>query len=183
MSATSYLIRPTPVFRESYLEALREGYRRGAQQTMGDARIIAIAADFEAHLAGLDQDGQSPRVENGRTVPTVPSNAFWLVDGADFIGSVHIRARTSTPSLARYGGHVGYGIRPSMRRKGYGTRILALTLQICRGMGIDIVRLSCAEDNIASRRIIEANGGVFLRRGEPEWFVDHPYLLFEIVLI
>jgi hypothetical protein len=93
MSATSYLVRPTPVFRESYLEALREGYRRGAQQAMEEARIAAIAADFEAHLDRLDQDGQSPHVENGRTVPTVPSNAFWLVDGANFAGSVHIFAR------------------------------------------------------------------------------------------
>ena len=183
MSATSYLIRPTPVFRESYLEALREGFRRGMYPPFGEKDIAAIAAGFEAHLARLDHDGQSPFVENGRTMPSVPSSTFWLVDGAEFIGGVNIRARIDTPSLANFGGHVGYGIRPSMRRRGYGTRQLALALRICRGMGIGIVRISCAEDNTGSRRIIEANGGVLLRRCEPAWYVDHPYLLFDIVLI
>jgi predicted acetyltransferase len=70
-----------------------------------------------------------------------------------------------------------------MRGRGYGTRQLAMGLQICRGMGIGIVRISCAEDNVASRRIIENNGGVLLRRCEATWYTPHPYLLFEIILV
>ncbi|MGO9486492.1 MAG: GNAT family N-acetyltransferase [Rhodomicrobium sp.] len=183
MSATSYLVRPTPVFRESYLEALREGFRGGMHPPLEEAQIAAIAADFAGHLASLDFDGQALFTNKGRTGPSVPSNTFWLMDGAAFIGSASIRARIDVPALAHYGGHIGYGIRPPMRRKGYGTRVLALALQVCRGMGMGIVRISCAEDNIGSRRIIEANGGVLLRRCEPAWYVDHPYLLFEIALI
>lgn len=184
MTATSFLVRPTPVYRESYLEALREGFGGGGMRpALEEKEIAAIAAGFEAYLTSLDYDGQLPYVENGRSGPSVPSNTFWLVDGADFIGSVSIRARVDTHALAHFGGHVGYGIRPSMRRKGYATRLLALALQVCRGMGIGIVRISCAETNTGSRRVIEANGGVLLRRCEAAWYTDHPYFLFEIPLI
>ncbi len=183
MTAASFLVRPTPVFRESYLEALREGFAMNLRQALAEDAIKAIGFGFEAYLASLDHDGQAPYVEKGRTGPSVPSNTFWLVDGSGFIGSTNIRARADTHGLARFGGHIGYGIRPSMQRKGYGKRLLALALQICRGMGLGIVRISCAETNIGSRRIIEANGGILLRRCEPAWYADHPYLLFEIFLI
>jgi predicted acetyltransferase len=183
MTATSYLIRPTPVFRESYLDALREGFGGGAGPAMDESRIAAAIADFDAHLASLDKDGQAPHVEFGRTLPSVPANTFWLVDGGEFIGAVNIRARADSHVLAHFGGHVGYGIRPSLRGRGYGTRQLALALQICRGMGIGIVRISCAEDNVASRRIIEKNGGVLLRHCEAAWYSPQPYLLFEIILV
>ncbi len=183
MSATSYLVRPTPVFRESYLEALREGFVLGLRPPLEEEEVGAIAAGFEAHIASLDTDGQTQLTMGEHTGPTMPSNTFWLIDRGEFIGSVNIRARIDTPGLAYFGGHVGYGIRPSMRRYGYGTRLLALALQVCRGMGISIVRISCAVHNIGSRRIIEANGGLLLRRCDPAWYADHPYLLFEITLI
>ena len=70
-----------------------------------------------------------------------------------------------------------------MRRRGHGTRQLNLALGITRGMGLGIVRISCAEGNTGSRRIIEANGGLLLRRGEPDWFTDEPFLLFKIPLL
>ena len=183
MTASSFLVRPTAVFRQSYLDALCEGFNGGSSIPLASEKIAAIADAFDAHLAALDKDGQTPHVEEGRTLASVPSNAFWLVDGGEFVGGAYFRARIDSYILARFGGHIGYGVRPSMRRQGYGTRLLALALQICRGMGIGIARVSCAEENIGSRRIIEANGGVLLRRCEPSWYTKHPYLLYEIVLI
>lgn len=182
MIATSCLVRPTPLFRESYLAALREGLDIPAGPF--DAQeIAAIAADFDAHLALLDKDGQTLHEHRGRGLPSVPSNMFWLVDGGAFIGAVSIRARIDTHVLAHFGGHIGYGVRPSRRRQGYGARLLALALDICRGMGIGVVRISCSVDNIGSRRVIEKNGGLLLRQCEPTWYVDHPYLLYEIMLV
>jgi predicted acetyltransferase len=183
MTGGSFLVRPHTAFRESYLDALREAFGMGSGPPRAADAIGAIAADFETHLAALDRDGQTSHEEAGRTLPGVPSNSFWLVDGSRFIGSISIRARIDTHVLARFGGHIGYGIRPSMRRKGYGTRQLALALQICRGMGIGTVRIGCAVDNTGSRRVIEANGGILLRRCEPAWYVDEPYLLFEIIVV
>jgi len=65
-----------------------------------------------------------------------------------------------TDALRRYGGHVGYAIRPSARRQGHGTTALRLALERCRAIGLARVLVTCDETNAASRRIIEANGGV-----------------------
>jgi predicted acetyltransferase len=64
------------------------------------------------------------------------------------------------PALEHHGGHVGYAIRPSERLKGYGTRLLALTLDKAREMGLGRVLVTCDTDNFASVRVIEKNGGV-----------------------
>ncbi len=63
------------------------------------------------------------------------------------------------------GGHIGYRIRPSERRKGYGTLILALTLAEARKLGLPRVLLTCDQDNIASARVIQANGGALASEG------------------
>jgi predicted acetyltransferase len=183
VTATSFLVRPTQAFRESYIEALREGFNGPARVPLSSEKIAAIGDNFGAYIARLDSDGQAPFVEEGRTLPSVPSNTFWLVDGAEFVAAATIRARIDTHTLAHFGGHVGYGVRPSMRRRGYGTRLFAEVLKVCRGMGIGVVRVSCAEENTGSRRIIEANGGVLLRRCEAAWYSPQPYLLFEVLLV
>ena len=183
MTEHSFLARPSPAFRDSYLDALREGFF-WARHTPFEAEAIAfIAGHFADYLKELDKDGQIPHADHGHRMPSVPSTTFWLVEGGDFIGTVNIRARIDTHVLAHFGGHVGYAIRPARQGQGHGRRILALALEICRGMGIGIVRLSCAEDNAASRRIIEANGGLLLRRSPPAWYADYPHLLYEIPLV
>jgi predicted acetyltransferase len=65
-----------------------------------------------------------------------------------------------TPRLRGFGGHIGYDVAPMARRHGHATRMLALALPIARELGIDQALLTCDVDNIASRKIIEANGGV-----------------------
>jgi predicted acetyltransferase len=65
-----------------------------------------------------------------------------------------------TPNLEIEGGHIGYAIRPSMRRKGFGTKILALTLQKAVTFGLEKVLVTCDTHNIGSARIIEKNGGI-----------------------
>jgi predicted acetyltransferase len=183
MSATSFLARPSATFIDSYLEALREGFHIGLFPPLDEDAIAEIEVNFTAHLKSLDHDGQSPFEAHGHILPSVPATVFWLIDQGEFIGAVNIRARIDTHVLAHFGGHLGYGVRPSRQRRGYATRQLALALEICRGMGIGIVRVSCAEDNIGSRRAIEANGGVFLHRGEPAWYADEPFLMYEIAVV
>ena len=65
-----------------------------------------------------------------------------------------------TPSLLLMGGHIGYDVRPSARRRGHATLMLAAALPVARGLGIDRALLTCRTDNIGSRKVIEANGGV-----------------------
>jgi predicted acetyltransferase len=96
----------------------------------------------------------------GRALPGdwVPVSTFWLVDGEQFLGKVEARHEL-TEELRRYGGHVGYSIRPEMRWRGHGTRALALVLPHCLDLGLTHALLTCDTTNVASRRIIESNGG------------------------
>jgi predicted acetyltransferase len=136
-----------------------------------------LAAVIEYRAAGLDLEYDYP--DEGEPfslfchrlrhpvlrTDQAPFSIFWLVAGRDFLGRLCLR-HTLTPSLLRLGGHIGYVIRPSRWRQGYGTRILALGLREARSLGLERVLVTCDADNVASRRIIEANGGVLENRIE-----------------
>ena len=111
--------------------------------------------DFSAYLRHLHDQS------DGRDLPVgyVPMTTFWLVkDNQTILGESRLR-HALTPELADFGGHIGYVIRLSQRRKGYGTLILKLTLEKAGALGIRRVRVTCDTDNIGSARIIERNGG------------------------
>lgn len=112
---------------------------------------------FEAYVRRLNDYAHGLNVPDGY----VPSSTFWLVrDGQTVLGCSRLRHRL-TPALEHEGGHIGYDIRPSERRKGYGTRVLSLTLAKALEIGITRVLVTCASDNMASAKIIQKNGGVF----------------------
>jgi predicted acetyltransferase len=155
---TAELVPPSLRHKDSYVAALREGFRRGAQDRTSLQRIREIERDLAAHIAAItDQTGRI-RLSTGEIVPRVPFSLRWLVEDHEFIGEASIRHRLNA-HLMREGGHVGYGIRPSRQRQGYGRLILALALDECRRLGLERVLLTCLQDNVASARIIEANGG------------------------
>jgi predicted acetyltransferase len=87
--------------------------------------------------------------------------ASFLVAEADgeIVGRVSIRYELNE-WLARVGGHIGYGVRPAFRRRGYATEILRQALVLARASGVDLALVTCDEDNVASARTIEACGGV-----------------------
>jgi predicted acetyltransferase len=61
--------------------------------------------------------------------------------------------------LKNLGGHIGYSVRPSERQKGYATKMLSLVLKKAQALGITHILITCSDDNIASARVIEKNGG------------------------
>jgi predicted acetyltransferase len=124
---------------------LRE-YGRHWHEPEGFARYLRVLRDEETE----DHAGRAGRV---------PQTTLWWVSGDEYPGRADIRHRL-TDRLRKWGGHIGYDIRPSARRQGHATAVLAAALPMASGLGIDPALLTCDQDNIGSRKVIEANGGV-----------------------
>ena len=111
--------------------------------------------DFQTYVKSLNDESL------GKGIPEnwVPASTHFLADDEGKIfGAVNIRHRL-TESLKIEGGHIGFGIRPSARNQGYGTRILELALDKAGKMGINEVLVTCDKENVHSARIIQKNGG------------------------
>jgi predicted acetyltransferase len=155
------LIPPTTAVKDSYLAGETEAARQDGLPT---GWLQEAAADF----AGF--------VERRRTVRElwgVPVTELWFVDGSEYLGTAIIRHHL-TPALEREGGHIGYHIVPGHRRRGHATRMLAQALVVCQQLGLRQVLVTCAVDNLGSRRVIEANGGVLDRivDGEARYWIS-----------
>ena len=109
--------------------------------------------DFDYYLEHLDMKEATDKY--------VPSSTFFLLDTERnrLLGAVNIRHYLNE-FLLQEGGHIGDGIRPSERRKGYATEMIRLALDECRKLGIDRVLMTCDKDNIGSAKSIIKNGGV-----------------------
>jgi predicted acetyltransferase len=76
------------------------------------------------------------------------------------VGRLSFR-HTLNPFLRRIGGHIGYGVIPSQRQRGYATEMLRQSLPIAKSREVHELLITCDADNIPSQRVIEKNGGVF----------------------
>src|SRR5688572_26709861 len=98
---------------------------------MNDCRLIAPHVDYEpTHRSFVDEH-----------------STFWLVDANDEIVGVSNLRHRLTDSLLRFGGHIGFGVRPSARRRGYATELLRATLVEARGRGLRRVRVTRDQRN------------------------------------
>ena len=95
----------------------------------------------------------------GLTANQVPQTMYWLMADGKPLGMGKLREYL-TDALLKMGGHIGYSIIPSERGKGYGTIMLKELLKEAAKKEIKEVLLTCNEDNISSKRVIEGNGGV-----------------------
>lgn len=146
------LVTPSKKHIQGYVSALREGHRCGG---------APVATDKEAGDAEEDPGGFLARLaaERFATNGKVPQTTLWLVRGRQFIGEVKIR-HCLTPELTRKGGHIAYGIRPSLQGFGYATQALQLALGWAwQNLGLGRVLLTVLASNTASIRVIEKNGG------------------------
>jgi predicted acetyltransferase len=149
------LVPPTASVHVSYLDAQAEFQAEGRNLEI-DRAALANPALFARHIAALtaEADATAPRAPR-----LVPQTTLWYVDGDDFLGELAIR-HWLTEDLRRLGGHIGYEVRPSERRRGHATEMLRLSLPIAHQLGIDPALVTCDDTNIASRKVIEKNGGV-----------------------
>jgi predicted acetyltransferase len=174
------LLDPTSRVQASFLAAMDEfqAEGRGAED---DVSMVGTEirhnretwhdpAAFEAYVSALCADALP---ETPRAADWVPCTSLWWIEGDDYLGRLAIR-HTLTPGLLEIGGHIGYDVRPSARRQGHATAMLRTALPIARKLGIDSVLVACDTTNVASRRTIETNGGVFEdeRQGKLRYWID-----------
>lgn len=146
-----FLASPSERYKASYLEAIREFQAEGRHTNDDLASLDAYFPDFvQSQLDQTDHDKLPPGY--------VSASIYWLIDGNEFIGRLSFRHELNN-WLHKFGGHIGYEIRPSKRRLGYGKAILRLGLEKVRDFGLPRVLITCDEDNTGSKKIIEANGG------------------------
>lgn len=157
------LVLPHKRYKTSYLEALQE-FQEEQLSHYQHQSLSQLKRDFSSLLRELQQ--QHWRMPDSSRVPRIE---YWLVHEDEYLGRLVIRYFL-TPQLREKGGHVTYDVRPSRRRQGHGTLLLQLGLHKAQEMGFSEVLLTCNETNIASRRVIEKNGGRLadIRRLSPE---------------
>ncbi|MGY3571876.1 GNAT family N-acetyltransferase [Vibrio paucivorans] len=113
--------------------------------------------DFQQYVQRLCDEANGVNLRHGY----VPCSHFWLTNEQQILGAIRIRHNIDNEFLAQEAGHIGYDVAPSYRRKGYGKTMLGLVLAQAKALGLERVLITADEGNVASRRVIEANGGVF----------------------
>ena len=140
------------------IEYIKEHYEYNSKIN-GTGGLNRYVDDYEGWLTKLEKDYiQEPNSER------VPARTYFLVRESDnrIVGMINIRVALNE-SLKKYGGHIGYGIRPTERKKGYNKINLYLGLKVCNEYGIDKVFMDADLANPASWKTMEALGGKKIR--------------------
>ena len=144
------LVQPEQKYRSSYLTYIEE---------LGDEERYPFPLDFDHS----DFNAMLNRIDDfrlGRNLPDgyVPSTTYWLVEDDEILGVSNLR-HSLNDDLYEAGGHIGLGVRPSSRRLGVGVKLLTLTLNEAKSIGINDVHIHCYAENQASTALIELCGG------------------------
>lgn len=154
MSQRILELRPLrPEDEPSFLDALREFRLQTPEWDFAlgyDERL-----PFAHYVEQLDAWSRGEQLAPGY----VPGSFLVGVVAGSVVGRVSVRHQLNS-YLAKIGGHIGYGVRPSQRRRGYATEMLRQSLPFCAAQGIDRALITCDVDNLASVRVIERCGGI-----------------------
>jgi predicted acetyltransferase len=188
MTRSMQLVQPSLDRLPSYVAALKRGWSpdnvRGAAASIDElAQIDKDARLFVERLT--DREGKGPPITlpDDTVVPRLPGFRLWMWD-TEFCGSIGFRWQPGTSELPPYVlGHIGYAVVPWKEGRGYAKLALKAMLEHARGEGLDYVEITTDPDNAASRKVIEANGGVLIERfRKPQQYGGHDGLRFRISL-
>jgi predicted acetyltransferase len=114
--------------------------------------------EYEQWLSNTEKNSRPETVREDWVVATT----YFVVrkDDNKIIGMIDIRHSINNVFLTKYGGHIGYAVRPSERKKGYATKMLTMALEYAKSIGLQKVMLGCYSNNIASIKTITKCGGV-----------------------
>ena len=153
------LIAPTAAYAEEIMQFRRELSRANDTDCFAGCGSLKRCETYAEWQNWLDEHASAETCPPGG----VPSNTYLAVRRTDnrIVGIIDLRHHIDHPILGLWGGHMGYSVRPSERRKGYAKEMLRLNLENCRARGMERILITCSPDNPASEKTILANGGVF----------------------
>jgi predicted acetyltransferase len=150
-----------------YVAALKTGWSPSTHEDVSKQELERIDRD-PIRFITLQEDrkaaGDPIRLDDGSFMPRLPGFRRWIWDGG-FAGVVGLRWQIGTTELPPWClGHIGYSVVPWKRRRGYATEALRLILPEARNEGLAYVEITTGVANIASQRVITANGGVLIEK-------------------
>ena len=162
MAERLYYERPSAVRKADIIEYLNE-FEAAGSEINGSGSLDRILSGWTFEQA-LERCLSMEDKEYAKKVGRCPGKTFLLIRENDsrIVGTVNVRWDLNEEML-RFGGHIGYGIRPSERRKGYNKINLYLALKEAKKIGLDRVMIDCSVSNIASGKTIQALGGILER--------------------
>jgi predicted acetyltransferase len=156
MSA-SKLVKPSIEYKDSYLEAIREFHEEERYQFLD---ILNLQENFVQFIEDLNTGKRHLHLPFADWVEPVPETILWLVKDGEYIGTLNIRHRLNW-HLEKWGGHLNFVIRPSMRGKGYGKKILQKGMPYAAHFGIDNALITVDPENHNAVHAVEFAGAVF----------------------
>jgi predicted acetyltransferase len=138
------------VLRSAYAELAGEGHDGFLLDGFDDN-----PQDFSGWLSRVYDHSEGLNIPEGK----VPATFLLAVVSGEVVGRISIRHQLND-FLMNFGGHIGYMVRPSHRRKGYATEMLRQAKAIAKSLGINIALVTCNDDNLGSITVIESQGGV-----------------------
>ncbi len=176
------LVPPSLERLPAYAAALETGWSPNNVRDVSAEQLTAIREDPAAFIASLIQQGGTITLPDGAVVPKLPFRTYWMWDG-EFCGHIGLRWQAGTDALPGHVlGHIGYAVVPAKRRRGYATLALRQILIDAREVGLSRVEITCDPDNVASRRVIESNGGRLVDQFVNERYGPGVHLRFVIEL-
>ena len=163
------LVKPALYLKDEYINLLRELKVAGEELIPWSLQMDSF--DFEGMVNDLTGFSKGVGLPDGY----VPVSVFWLTDENNrILGVIDIRHQLND-SLKYRGGHIGYGIRPTERKKGYATAMLHLCLKECERLGIKRVLITCSKSNVGSAQTIIHNGGILESENDEDGVVFQRY--------
>ena len=151
-------VRPTKDYESQAIQYIKEFYEYNSEVN-GSGSLDKFLNNYDGWLQKLEEDRNRPVTEE-----RVPTETFFLVRESDnrIIGMINIRLALNE-NLKKFGGHIGYSIRPTERKKGYNKVNLYLGLLCCQEHGIKEVFMDCDKENPASAKTMIALGGNLIK--------------------
>lgn len=146
------LVLPCEKYKAQYYELVDSAIKNKDVSEMGNA--YRNGENYQDMLKRLENRRNGIKIANR----DVPATVYFIIDNNKLVGTIDLRHELNDNYFSRLG-HVAYYIKPEERKKGYATKALSLALEKYKKQKIEKVLITCLEDNVASRKVIEKNGG------------------------